>query len=73
MATFELHLCRVGRRRRSPARGVGLRAMVDRIRTWRERARQRRHLAGLNDHMLRDIGLTRGDVMAECSKPFWRL
>jgi uncharacterized protein YjiS (DUF1127 family) len=37
-----------------------------------ERARQRRHLAGLDDHMLRDIGLTRADVAAETRKPFWR-
>jgi uncharacterized protein YjiS (DUF1127 family) len=40
---------------------------------WRERARQRRHLQLLSDHMLRDIGLTRADVLAEASKPFWRL
>jgi uncharacterized protein YjiS (DUF1127 family) len=39
---------------------------------WRERARQRRHLGSLNDYMLRDIGLTRADVLAEGSKPFWR-
>jgi uncharacterized protein YjiS (DUF1127 family) len=55
--------------------GVGdaLRNLVDRIMSWHERSRQRRHLAGLSDHMLRDIGLSRGDVCAECEKPFWRL
>jgi uncharacterized protein YjiS (DUF1127 family) len=68
-----LHLFRLGRRRRGAALGAVLRGLVDRNRTWRERARQRRHLAGLNDHILRDIGLTRGDVMAESSKPFWRV
>jgi uncharacterized protein YjiS (DUF1127 family) len=73
MTTFALRLSRIGRRRRSPALGAGLRSLLGRIRAWRERARQRRHLAGLNDHMLRDIGLTRGDVMAESSKPFWRV
>jgi len=72
MATFALHQVRTGRRRRGPALAARLRGLAGRIRTWRERARQRRHLAGLNDHMLRDIGLTRGDVMAESSKPFWR-
>jgi uncharacterized protein YjiS (DUF1127 family) len=36
------------------------------------RARQRRDLAVLSDHNLRDIGLTRSDVSAEISKPFWR-
>lgn len=37
-----------------------------------ERARQRRALGGLSDAMLRDIGLTRGDVARETAKPFWR-
>ena len=38
---------------------------------WHERARQRRHLQFLSDHMLRDIGLIRADVLAEADKPFW--
>ena len=38
---------------------------------WAERARQRRQLAGLNDYMLRDIGLTRAYVAGETGKPFW--
>jgi uncharacterized protein YjiS (DUF1127 family) len=44
----------------------------DLLLTWQERSRQRHHLAALNDHMLRDIGLTRADVMAETTKPFWQ-
>lgn len=40
--------------------------------TWVERARQRRQLGRLSDHMLKDIGLNRGDVEAEVAKPFWR-
>jgi uncharacterized protein YjiS (DUF1127 family) len=36
------------------------------------RARQRRDLAALSDHSLRDIGLSRVDVESEISKPFWR-
>lgn len=39
---------------------------------WQERARQRRHLAQLDDHMLKDIGLTRVDVARETSKAFWK-
>jgi uncharacterized protein YjiS (DUF1127 family) len=39
---------------------------------WRERARQRRALASLDDRMLRDVGITRYDAEHECSKPFWR-
>ncbi|NJO36479.1 MAG: DUF1127 domain-containing protein [Rhizobiales bacterium] len=40
---------------------------------WRSRARDRDALSRLNDHCLRDIGLTQHDVMIECEKPFWRL
>lgn len=39
---------------------------------WNERSRQRRHLLELSDHLLRDIGVTRAEVEAEASKPFWR-
>jgi uncharacterized protein YjiS (DUF1127 family) len=39
---------------------------------WAERSRQRRQLATFDDHMLRDIGVSRADVMAETGKPFWR-
>ena len=39
---------------------------------WIERTRQRKALAGLDDHQLRDIGITRLDAMRECEKPFWR-
>ncbi|MGH6914594.1 MAG: DUF1127 domain-containing protein [Geminicoccales bacterium] len=45
---------------------------VELLLTWHERARQRRRLGVLSDHMLRDIGLSRADVFAESSKPFWR-
>lgn len=40
--------------------------------TSAERRRQRHGLAALDDHFLRDIGLTRGDILTEVSKPFWR-
>jgi len=39
---------------------------------WIERKRQRNALAGLDDHQLRDIGITRLDAARECEKPFWR-
>jgi len=45
---------------------------VDRLLLWVERSGQRHQLAELNQHMLRDIGLTRADVIAEATKPFWR-
>ena len=39
---------------------------------WLELVRQRRHLARLDDRMLKDIGLNRADVEREIAKPFWR-
>jgi MFS family permease len=39
---------------------------------WIGRARERRNLALLDDRTLRDIGITRCDVLRECAKPFWR-
>jgi uncharacterized protein YjiS (DUF1127 family) len=46
------------------------------LETWladcAERARQRRTLSALPDHALKDIGLSRLDVEAECRKPCWR-
>ena len=47
---------------------AGLERMLD----WHERAAQRRNLVGLDDRMLRDIGLTRGDVMREFYKAPWQ-
>jgi uncharacterized protein YjiS (DUF1127 family) len=40
--------------------------------TWQERARERRRLASLDEHMLRDIGLSRGEIHREIGKPFWQ-
>lgn len=55
--------------------GVGmdgaLRAIIARVSRATARYRQRRRLAELDDHLLSDIGLTRGDVEQECAKRFW--
>jgi uncharacterized protein YjiS (DUF1127 family) len=45
---------------------------VDVLLTWSERVRQRRQLMEFDDHLLRDIGVTRADALAEAAKPFWR-
>jgi uncharacterized protein YjiS (DUF1127 family) len=37
-----------------------------------ERSRQRRALASLDDHMLKDIGITRSEACQEYATPFWR-
>jgi len=38
---------------------------------WQELARQRRALAALDDHMLKDIGLSRAAVAQETGRWFW--
>ncbi len=40
---------------------------------WQDRARQRRHLETFDEHLLKDLGMSRADVEREASKPFWRL
>jgi uncharacterized protein YjiS (DUF1127 family) len=39
---------------------------------WFDAARSRQTLDGLDDHMLRDIGLTRAEAQREASKFFWQ-
>jgi uncharacterized protein YjiS (DUF1127 family) len=39
---------------------------------WLERAQARRRLADLDDHMLRDIGLSRSEAEDVAHTPFWR-
>jgi len=39
---------------------------------WQDRHLQRRDLAEIDDHLLRDIGLTPEDVRRECAKSFWQ-
>jgi uncharacterized protein YjiS (DUF1127 family) len=38
---------------------------------WQELAQQRRALMRLDDHMLKDIGLSRVDALREAERPFW--
>jgi uncharacterized protein YjiS (DUF1127 family) len=45
---------------------------VDTIRCWAHRIRVRDALAELDEHMLKDIGLTRADIEVERSKYFWQ-
>jgi uncharacterized protein YjiS (DUF1127 family) len=46
--------------------------LLDLLSNWLRRARERRALQGLDDGMLKDIGLTRVDIEFEVHKPFWR-
>jgi uncharacterized protein YjiS (DUF1127 family) len=55
--------------------GVGKRstlALVDWLFSALERRRQRQALSGLDEHLLKDIGISRSDVEQEVTKPFWR-
>jgi uncharacterized protein YjiS (DUF1127 family) len=60
-------------RQRSDRRAQrALERLCELLLAWQERARQRHHLESLSDHMLRDIGLSRADIMAETTKRFWQ-
>jgi hypothetical protein len=58
--------------RRASAWSGAVGRAIDLLLIGQQRARDRRQLESLSDYMLRDIGLTRADVYAEASKPFWR-
>jgi uncharacterized protein YjiS (DUF1127 family) len=49
-----------------------LRRLQAMIGEWRRRAGSRRELLALDDHMLKDIGITRVDAQYEAAKSFWR-
>ena len=41
------------------------------LRRWAELHRQRRLLAQLSDEGLKDLGLSRADIVGESQRPFW--
>ncbi len=47
-------------------------AAVNMLLSWQQRARERHRLASFDEHMLRDLGLSRADIEFELRKPFWR-
>ncbi len=61
---------------RSQGRALPLRAtghaILRTLAAWRDRSRQRRVLAELDERMLRDIGVTRADIAWEVNKSFWQ-
>ena len=51
---------------------AGLQRFWSRIEQWQQRAEQRKALLALDDRILKDIGITRADVVREAEKPFWK-
>jgi uncharacterized protein YjiS (DUF1127 family) len=43
------------------------------LENWAERARQRRALRELPEYAMHDLALSKADVEAEASKPFWKV
>jgi uncharacterized protein YjiS (DUF1127 family) len=73
-----LHDLRIGIRSTTGS-GISLKGLsdlivnaMDTLLDWQERARQRHRLGEMDDHLLRDIGLSRADLEHETGKPFWR-
>lgn len=53
-------------------RGKVLRLIADTVARWIARSEQRHDLAALDDHLLKDIGVSPQDAAREAAKPFWR-
>lgn len=51
--------------------GGAVRRAVGTVLLWQQRARERHALATIDDHGLKDLGLSRADVARESDKPFW--
>jgi uncharacterized protein YjiS (DUF1127 family) len=63
---------RGSRRPRREAAAQPIDGVVATLRRWRQRARARRELAGLDDYLLHDIGLSRSQAQYESGKRFWQ-
>lgn len=63
---------RAGTRLSLPSPMQLLTRLSELLATWERRARERRMLAEMSPHMLKDLGVTRSDASAELQKPFWQ-
>lgn len=58
--------------RRLPQRRSAIAHALAALRRWRRRIEERAELARLDERTLRDIGVTRAEVIAVIDKPFWK-
>ena len=72
MSTMFLRTASTSPRFTSAGRDSFVARLLGRLLLWQARAQERQVLASLDDRLLKDIGLDRGQVMAEADKPFWR-
>lgn len=63
---------RLGQRPLLPSPLQALYHLLDLLATWERRARERRKLAEMSDHMLRDLGISRNAALRESRKSIWR-
>ena len=45
--------------------------LLHQLKRWYQLSQQRQQLASMSDELLKDIGLTRADVMQESERHFW--
>jgi len=57
--------------RQAVSLGALAKALWRQLKRWQQLAAQRRRLAALNDAALKDLGLSRADVLQEAERPFW--
>lgn len=55
----------------SPRLSMTGRTLLARLQRWAQLYQQRRDLARASDAMLKDLGLSRADVIRESERPFW--
>ncbi|MEX2629584.1 MAG: DUF1127 domain-containing protein [Tistlia sp.] len=73
MTTIELHKSAAVPAPAARSLSSRIAGLVELLFQWQERWEQRERLSGFDEHLLRDIGLSRADAVRESSKPFWRI
>ena len=48
-----------------------MKAVTGKVQRWYELHRQRQQLASMSDSALKDVGLSRADILGESERPFW--